>query len=1125
MLSPAVIRCAKQVYTHLGMREKIPQISSPLSEAPREIQILQRLDELNPTMLTLVIRHFLQWTPHEAKKTLEDLVEKLNSAIQDTYIQLQQDTSAVKKRSLPQSSQFSSLQTPSFSLPLEFPTFSHEHIAMILSPKHIFSDTHWIMHFEMSRFLIQAKCQWTDLPVDILSTLLHQAKTQPRTIYHTLQTWYKSRFSLTLSDTNEDCIIEKCPEYLWLYMKSETKRKSVHYTGSFFLHLNRPPTFILHPPKIAPSNRFFRKYGDDRFLEFKMGKNTRASLFKPSQPHFLHPIVLMNRMFQFLFIKEDRIVYFATEGEGLVPQTIRQVVHWHLPLLENATMTISKYSSRMTLGYSNSVSTLAFAPSAVHYIEDTYGSAQGKEETCMTDGCGIISCSAMRKVMGCQHADELPCAVQGRIAGAKGIWILSPTIEFESGEWIQIRQSQHKFNTGLPQPDLNNRMDPLHYTFDLVKGTVCVYPSKLNTQFIQCLSAGGVPASVFVEILEEHLHKLATIVIENQNIKVLRDWVARMGGVMQGRWEADPSDNDDSEIHSNDESSTNESISSISNKAMYWRINAYSGMPGSLYESTIRMIDSGFDLTNPYIANKVTSIFREAMRSLMAKYRIDVEQSCTVTCVPDPTGTLEEGEVFLQLSRRRTDERSSMPTSTVLGDILVTRNPCGLKSDIQKVKAVDCAPLRVYTDIIVFPTKGTISLASMLGGGDYDGDIVFCCWDQRMVEPFQSSPVLPTPIKVENAFDKCTTTLVQSVLCHKEEEAQEKALQEMQISIDMPDGVLGKYDNWRTILTESTCFDNEDVVYLAHMCAKLVDASKQGLTLKPAVLIRDTNDFIKVPQPQWFVDKRNRQREKDVHSYIETNKDFLSSERSMTTAMDYLYDTLLRKVDQFTKFSRSIFREEDIALRDPVLEAPWLEVMKIAKSGDTALLEDLKKIQHAIDRNINEYNHAARSLWLKRQKQSDNRYDPGKAHSPFVEESSRFTTGFELEEQTALNYLQTPPSDSFTSDILVFDIEANHGQIVQNIKASYAYIRTIQTQKFSKYCYIVAYDALRRLKADAFATRKSNLSESVVPSVYIALNLDKQWLKRARDANSSKGCGVRMSSEFGNYSVEDKTDF
>jgi hypothetical protein len=147
-------------------------------------------------------------------------------------------------------------------------------------------------------------------------------------------------------------------------------------------------------------------------------------------------------------------------------------------------------------------------------------------------------------------------------------------------------------------------------------------------------------------------------------------------------------------------------------------------MPSNVHEFVVRMLDSGFDLSNGVVASRITRIFQTVIQQITTRYRIEVAQSCTVTCIPDPTGTLEADEVYLQLSSRRKDEKTGIRSGTILGDVIVTRNPCGLKSDVQKVKAIDCPALRMYTDVIVFSIKGDRSLASKLSGGDYDGDIV-----------------------------------------------------------------------------------------------------------------------------------------------------------------------------------------------------------------------------------------------------------------------------------------------------------------------------------------------------------------------------------------------------------------
>ncbi|KAL0077728.1 RNA-dependent RNA polymerase RdRP [Phycomyces blakesleeanus] len=1112
MLSPEVERCAKQIYTHLSQRERIANLTEPLESLPEEIQKMNQLHSLKPDTLNIVARHFLQWKPKDTQKSIKDLISRLDSVISglrlnDTLPSLTLQPNAVH---VPQPLEVttSSLSNTK-SIYCSSPTSAHtiptiNGCNILCSPEtNVLASLPWILKFDIGRFLLLKKLTFSDIPNTVIEEILSVGKKEPREVFSVMIKWYETR-KLTHPDTLSYAKVEQCPEVVWNCTETYVKNRSVRYFGTVFLS-SKTPALTLRVPKTTASNRLFRKFGDDRFLEFKLLKNSRPTTIKDSLNYFLTPLLFMNRVFRFLFIKEDRLVFFATEGEGLQPISIRQVVNWHIPLKENAAMTISKFASRMSLGYSNSTSTVVFQADMIKYIDDIHAQAEGEEETVMTDGCGIISCAAMRKIMGSQYIEELPCAIQGRIAGAKGVWILTPEIEFESGEWIKIRASQNKFKTCLPQADMDYQTDPIHFTFDLVKTSICIYPSKLNTQFIQAISAGGVPKDAFTKILHEYLQKLVTIVLESKNIKVLRDWVIKTGAVMNARWEVEAVEQDVwrdtlSDTWLTDYAPTEDTLSpdiltASSGKANYWRYNAYSGLPASLYDSAVRMIDSGFDLTNPFLANKITNIFRDTMRMVMSKYRIEVQQSCTLTCVPDPTGMLEEGEIFFQLSRRRVDEKSAIKSSIVLGDVLVTRNPCGLKSDVQKVTAVDCPGLRMYTDIVIFPVKGLRSLASKLSGGDYDGDIVFCCWDERLVKPFTNSPILPTPEKAKAAFEQNMNTISQVVFKHTEDTFQERMLQENFISVAIPDGILGKYDNWRTNLAEDTSFDNEDVNYLAHMCARLVDASKQGLTIKPSVLQKDRSDFLKIPQSRWFSDKVSRQREKDIHTSVEEVQESNVSNRPSTTTMDFLHETLLAEVEKFTRYSESVFQEKDVKLKDSALERPWLEAMAMAiDDKDAELQADLKAIQSCVDKNIHTYTCDAKQLWLRRQQKFTAKHDPGRKSETFYEDEDQFNTAFELEEHAAKEFHHFPDPVTFASSVFHYDLEINHGMMIQKIKASYAYIKTIQSGKFSKYCYVVAYDALRRIKADSCGNNSRGLCESVVPSIFQALNVDKYWI-------------------------------
>lgn len=64
--------------------------------------------------------------------------------------------------------------------------------------------------------------------------------------------------------------------------------------------------------------------------------------------------------------------------------------------------------------------------------------------------------------------------------------------------------------------------------------------------------------------------------------------------------------------------------------------------------------------------------------------------------------------------------------SAITGNVLVSRNPCILPTDVQRVRAVYKPELETFYDVIVCSTKGKQSLLSKLSGGDYDG-----AWHKR----------------------------------------------------------------------------------------------------------------------------------------------------------------------------------------------------------------------------------------------------------------------------------------------------------------------------------------------------------------------------------------------------------
>lgn len=357
--------------------------------------------------------------------------------------------------------------------------------------------------------------------------------------------------------------------------------------------------------------------------------------------------------------------------------------------------------------------------------------------------------------------------------------------------------------------------------------------------------------------------------------------------------------------------------------------------------------------------------------------------------------------------------------------------------------------------------------------------------------------------RVNEAFKKDSSTLGGEIGNHAN---PEQALQNSFISVTLPDGTLGQYENWRTVLAEHKDLDDPDVIYLAQMCAKLVDAPKQGLKLTEVTKKRDVFNFSSLAHPQWFMDKKNKQRDANMKSYKHVNNVYTLQDAPCVTTMDYLYDTLLKETAAFTKYSRSLFCDEDVPFKDSDLTAPWIKACELATQlGDKALKDDLDLIAKSIRENRDAYSTQCGEFQQQRAHYMDNIRNPSRyLDNKFVDElQSRFNNYLELEEYFAKDFNESPATQNLRSNIIIFDIQANGGKMLQNIKASYAYTLSVSSDKYSKYCYIVAYDAMRRIKADACAKliKENGLAETVAISAYKAMSLDRKWLKKVKETS------------------------
>lgn len=360
----------------------------------------------------------------------------------------------------------------------------------------------------------------------------------------------------------------------------------------------------------------------------------------------------------------------------------------------------------------------------------------------------------------------------------------------------------------------------------------------------------------------------------------------------------------------------------------------------------------------------------------------------------------------------------------------------------------------------------------------------------------------PEPSRARDAFDKDDVT-VGSEVGHCQD--PERALQRNFLSVSIPDGTLGTYENWRTVLAERDGLDNPHVSYLAHMCAKLVDAPKQGLRLKSHIREEDRSIYAETPHPLWFMDKRFQQRKNGLKPYHDLSDIDMSRGVEKTTTMDFLYDTLMKETAKFTKYSHSMFLDRKVTFKDTDLTDPWTRALELSaqlNDGDK-LKRDLGRIKAYILQNHREYKaHCLRLSKRLRNRKSQNDSNDASTSTDGVPE---FDGHFELEEYYAKEFLDNPSIKDLESSVLYFDIQVNGGRMYQSIKASYAYILSLSDGKYSKYCYAVAFDALRRVKADATAKKikENGLAESVSTATYKSMSIDRSWIRKIRELTYS----------------------
>lgn len=505
------------------------------------------------------------------------------------------------------------------------------------------------------------------------------------------------------------------------------------------------------------------------------------------------------------------------------PKTVKSLVDWFMPASENRDELSLKLFTRLSLGLTSTSATIEFKPSEIIRSDDaradcpalrrldvkrseekkTHIKPSTSKAPIMNDGCARISKAAALGIAQRLDLSQAPCVFQGRIGGAKGVWMvdaLGETLHQNSrGYWIEITDSQLKFEG--PPAD-NVFPDPARMTFEVHSYARTLEPASLNFQLIPILLNRGVPREVFVRLLEEDL----TAKVEDLE-------VAMNSGLAIRKWNQD-------------------SHSISEERARNKGIEMAGGLPDSLSERINWFVEHGFE---PKYCSHLKGLLFKSIHGycirLEERMNIGIGKSTQALMIADPLAILEENEVHIGFSTLFRDPKSNWADTMIHDeDVLVARLPALLPSDVQKVRAVFKPELRMYRDVIVFSSKGTSSLAEKLSGGDFDGDKAWICWEPSIVTPF-SNALVPTPPSLETYGIEKDTMRVRDIV---DDPDYTSRFLKHGFDFNLQVNMLGSCTTYHEAFCYKYCIHHPSAIAIAGLLGHLVDRPKGGFIFDEA---------------------------------------------------------------------------------------------------------------------------------------------------------------------------------------------------------------------------------------------------------------------------------------------------
>ncbi|GAA5867495.1 hypothetical protein JCM3774_003853 [Rhodotorula dairenensis] len=401
-------------------------------------------------------------------------------------------------------------------------------------------------------------------------------------------------------------------------------------------------------------------------------------------------ITFAGRKYEFLAYSQsglrDRTVWFVAPWSDVdrhgKPYTITaETIRQQFGLFDKISRMPAKLGARFSQGFTSSIATVRLHHTRIGSRADIAEyDENGKELTNHTDGAGVMSKQLRDKVWQAlqtnsfrRDQDGLPPSVyQIRLGGSKGVIALDDRLE---GMQVQLRPSQDKFQ------GFADRIGGDEFCLNVSDAFTRPNLLRLNRPLISALDDLGIPTEVFLAY-----QKLAIDALSPEALYTIR--------------------------------------------GAYDTLHRFSFGGATKFKSLLevladlRYFDDRLLQEEPFLRAALDVIRIRCLRDLKDRARIPLPDSYVLVGVPDEDRLLEPDQVYACL---RFPNRPEEPIY-LEGTVVVTRSPAMDPGDIRVLQAVGKLPskmkcrMQALENCLVLPTRGDRSVASMMGGGDVDGD-------------------------------------------------------------------------------------------------------------------------------------------------------------------------------------------------------------------------------------------------------------------------------------------------------------------------------------------------------------------------------------------------------------------